>query len=401
MSVDDLAPPAGGRPTGSRPAAAGVNLRERVHTILEEGDTESLVGLMVEIGLMAVILSNVLAIVLETVPSVYRNYGHLFVTFESITVFIFAFEYAARIWSAVEDPRIGSAHPIGGRLRFALRPMMIIDFLSFAPFLLLGAISGGALALRALRILRLLRLLKIARYSQAVPALIGVIYTERRALIGTLILLICVMCLAGEVMHLVEGRVQPASFGTLPDCIYWAMTTLATVGYGDHVPITLVGRLVAGLTMVVGLVLFAMPIGIIATGFVNSLHRREFAITWSMVKRQPLFSGFGVDAVTQIVDIMGATVVQDHARIAQSGQAADRFFLVVSGRGRSEGDQGPRDLEAGDIIGAEALDEPGRYAKTVTARTEMRLMVLSADELRRMARRFPILAERIRGQVAT
>jgi voltage-gated potassium channel len=398
MSAEDLMQPDQPRsPGGDALFGAGRgSVRERVHTILEEGDTESRVGLAVEIGLMVVILSNVLAIILETVPSLYRSFHSYFDAFESVTVYIFAIEYAARVWSSVEDPRIGVAHPVAGRLRFALRPMMIIDFLSFAPFLLLGAVSGGTLALRALRILRLLRLLKIARYSQAVPALIGVLYTERRALIGSFILLVCVMCIAGELMHLVEGSVQPAAFGTLPDCIYWAITTLATVGYGDHVPITIPGRLVAGLTMVSGLVLFAMPIGIIATGFVNTLHRREFGITWSMVKRQPLFAGFTVEAVTQIVDMMGATVVQDHARFIQAGQPADRFFVVVSGRGRAEGDDGVRDLSAGDVIGAEALDDPGRYASTVTARTEMRLMVLSADELRRIARRFPVLEARIR-----
>jgi voltage-gated potassium channel len=274
--------------------------------------------------------------------------------------------------------------------------MMIIDLLSFLPFLLLGAFGRAALALRSLRILRLLRLLKIARYSPAVPALLGVLYAERRALTGTFILLLCVLCLSGELMHLTEGARQPNVFGTLPDGMYWAMTTLSTVGYGDKVPVTMIGRLVAGLTMVTGLVLFAMPIGIIATGFVDSLQRREFNITWSMVKRQPLFAGFAVEAIGEFLELVGAKVVQDHSRITVAGQAADAFYLIVSGRARAEDADGAWTLVAGEVIGAEALAEAARYDVTVMAMTEMRLMVLSGGELRRLTRKFPLLGQRIK-----
>jgi voltage-gated potassium channel len=277
--------------------------------------------------------------------------------------------------------------------------MMIIDFVSFAPYFL-TIITGGIVDLRALRVLRLLRLLKIARYSQALPAMLGVLYAERRALLGSFILLICAVCAAGEVMHLVEGPGQPKSFGTLPDSMYWAITTLATVGYGDEVPLTHLGKLVAGCTMIMGLVLFAMPIGIIAKGFVEGLHRREFSITWSMVKRQPLFEDFSVEAVGQIVDLMGATMVQDHTRITIAGQAAERFYLIISGRARAEDETGVWELEPGDMIGEEALGDDGVYAKTVLARTEMRLMVLPCEELRRISRKYPLLERRIRNEVA-
>ena len=335
---------------------------------------------------------------METVPAIYRPYHDLFTGFETATVYIFALEYVVRLWAAVEDPFIGAEHPVIGRLRFALRPMMIVDLISFAPFLLLGAVGAGALALRSLRILRLLRLLKIARYSPAVPALIGVVYAERRALIGTFILLLCVMCMAGELMHLAEGAVQPAAFGTLPDSIYWAIATLATVGYGDHVPVTMLGRFIAGMTMVVGLVLFAMPIGIISTGIVNNLHRREFNITWSMIKRQPLFADLDVPIIKEIMDLMGASNVPDHARISTAGHSADKFYIVVSGHARLESERGRIEIGAGDIIGLEALGESGVYGTTVTALTEMRLMVLGADEVRRLCVRLPVLAERIRAR---
>ncbi|HTT85320.1 MAG TPA: ion transporter, partial [Rhizomicrobium sp.] len=266
---------AGGRV--ARPRVEHRNtLRQWTYLILEEGQTEGGISRVLEMFLIALIVSNTIAVILETVPELYNGYRAYFTAFEQVTVYIFAAEYFFRVWSCVEDPRVGTAHPVRGRLLFALRPMMVVDFLSFAPyFIALG--FGAAVDLRALRVLRLLRLLKIARYSQAMPALLGVLYAERRALFGAFILLIFTVCVTAEVMHLIEGGAQPKVFGTLPGSMYWAITTLTTVGYGDETPITWLGKLWAGITMVTGLVLFALPVGIIATGFVNGLHKREFS----------------------------------------------------------------------------------------------------------------------------
>jgi voltage-gated potassium channel len=375
------------------------SLRQWVYNVLEEGQTDEGIGRFVELGLILLITSNVIAVILETVPSIYTPYHRFFSGFETFTVYAFAFEYLIRLWASVEDPRIGVDKPLTGRLRFCMRPMSLIDLLSFLPYFV-TLFTGGVVDLRALRILRLLRLLKIARYSQAMPAMLGVLYAERRALLGSFILLLCTVCITGELMHLVEGPGQPEWFGTLPSSMYWAITTLSTVGYGDAVPHTYLGKLISGITMVVGLVLFAMPIGIISVGFVNGLHRREFSISWSMVKRQPLFEGLDVEAVSRIVDLMGATMVQDHTRVATAGQPGEKFFLIISGRARAEDDSGSWDLEAGDMVGEEALIDGADYAKSVTARTEMRLMVLPSEDLRRLCRKYPLLEQRIRNEVA-
>jgi len=374
------------------------SLRQWAYLILEEGQTEGTLSRAVEYFLIALIVSNTIGVILETVPELYDAHRNFFAAFEQITVYIFAVEYFFRLWSSVEDPRIGDSNGFSGRLRFALRPMMIVDFLSFAPYFIALAF-GASVDLRALRVLRLLRLLKIARYSQAMPALLGVLYAERRALFGAFILLIFTVCVSGEIMHVIEGSAQPRLFGTLPSAMYWAITTLTTVGYGDETPITWAGKLFAGITMVTGLVLFALPVGIIATGFVNGLHKREFTITWSMVKRQPLFDGFDVEAISHFLDTMGASVVQDHTRITVAGQDADMFYLVISGRAHAEDESGSWDIEPGDIIGEEALDDRARYARTIWARTEMRMMNLLGEDLRRLARKYPLLGQRLRNEV--
>jgi voltage-gated potassium channel len=372
--------------------------RQWAYLILEEGQTEGGVSRIVEMFLIALIVSNTVAVILETVPDLYNNYRAYFSAFEQVTVYIFAAEYFFRIWSCVEDPRIGTKNPVSGRVRFALRPMMVVDFLSFAPYFV-ALMFGAAVDLRALRVLRLLRLLKIARYSQAMPALLGVLYAERRALFGAFILLIFTVCVTAEVMHVIEGSAQPRTFGTLPGSMYWAITTLTTVGYGDETPITWLGKLWAGITMVTGLVLFALPVGIIATGFVSGLHKREFSITWSMVKRQPLFDGFEMEPTRQILDTMGASVMQDHTRITVEGQKADMFYLIISGKAHAEDETGSWDLEAGDIIGEEALHDHATYKRTIWARTEMRMMNLMGEDLRRLARKYPLLGQRIRNEV--
>ncbi len=368
-------------------------LRRRAFETFEEGDSDEGWGRVVEFALIALIVGNVIMVVLESVPSIFLPHRAFFRAFEYATVSIFAAEYALRLWCSVEDPRIGLDRPVSGRLRFAARPMMVIDFLSFAPFFL-AALTGARIDLRALRVLRLLRLLKITRYVQGVSALLGVVYAERRALIGTVILLVCAVCAAGATMRLVEGPGQPDAFGTLPQGMWWAILTLSTVGYGDVTPHTLLGKLVAGLTMVCGLMLYAMPIGIISRGFIESLQRRQFNLSWSMVARQPLFADLGVEALGKLMDIMGAVRIADHARLAVAGAPAAQLWLIVSGRAQAQDSlgEGAQDeapdvnLESGDLIGEEALAEDGVYRRTVVARTEMRLMTLSAEDLRRMRR---------------
>lgn len=357
---------------------------------------ESLASRVVEGFLVVLIIANVAAIALETVPSIYQRYHAFFHAFEVLSIAAYTLEYALRVWSSVEDPRIAVRGPIRGRLAFALRPLMVVDFLAFAPSYLALILPFD---LRVLRIFRLLRLVKLARYSQALPALLAVLYAERSALFASFILTLCVMCVSGELMHLTEGAIQPKSFGTMPDAMYWAITTLTTVGYGDETPITPLGKFIAGTTMVLGLLLFALPIGILANGFVSDLHRRQFAITWSMMKRQPLFLGMDVEAVTEILSALSAKLVREHTQVIVAGQSANVLYMVVSGRANLEQAGASYDLEPGDIFGEEALQVGKLYERTVTARSEIRLLLLSGDDLRRLARKFALLQKRLLNEV--
>jgi voltage-gated potassium channel len=380
-------------PAGNIGREADHPFRQWVYALLEEGQLEGLAGRTVEFLLVALIVANVVAVALESIPSLNSQFRSLFLAFEEFSLTIYTVEYFARVWSSVEDPRIGAKGPVRGRLRFALRPMMVVDFLAFAPSYL-GLFLG--IDLRVLRIFRLFRLLKLARYSQALQALLSVLLAERSALFASVILLLSMMCLEGELMHLAEGRIQPQALGTLPNAMYWALTTLTTVGYGDITPQTAIGKAIAGMTMVTGLSLFALPVGIIANGFVAGLSRRRFGVTWNMLRRQPLLKGFDGEALTIFMEAATASVIREHSQIAFAGSEATDFYLIVSGVAHAEESGGGYgELMQGDMIGEEALHRSAHYGRTVTAQTDMRVIALPGSELRRLARKYPVLAERL------
>ena len=371
--------------------------RQAAYTVLEEGQIENTGSRIVEGLLVTLIIANVAAVALETVPSIHGRFQSFFSAFEDFSIAAYTIEYVTRLWSSIEDPRISARGPVKGRLAFALRPLMIVDFLAFAPSYLAFLLPVD---LRVLRIFRLLRLVKLARYSQALPALLGVLYAQRSALFASFILTLCAMCASGELMYIAEGSVQPHVYGTMPDAMYWAITTLTTVGYGDKVPITPIGKVIAGVTEVTGLLLFALPIGILANGFVSDLHRRQFAITWSMIKRQPLLLGMDVHTVTEILGALSAKLVREHTQIAVAGQDANTLYLIAVGRASLEGKTESYELEAGDVFGQESLEVGATFESTITARSEMRLLVLSGDDLRRLSRKYPLLHRRLVNETA-
>ena len=305
----------------SIPAAPRPTLRARVHMVLESGHSAGFAGAVFETVLIALIVGNVIAVTLETVPELRAHYGDFFANFEIFSIGAFTVEYVLRLWAAPDDIRYADG-PVRGRLRYALTPVMIIDFLAFAPAYLMPLLSFSDA--RFLRFFRLVRLLKIGRYSPTLATLGHVIASERRTLFGTLLLLLGVMCLSAAAMHVVEGNIQPKLFGTLPDAMWWAITTLTTVGYGDAVPVTAFGKIVAGVTMIMGLGLFALPVGIVATAFVSEIHRRDFVVTWGMLSRVPLFKGFDIEALGEVLGALRSQLVNPDTKIAEAANAPAR-----------------------------------------------------------------------------
>ncbi len=374
-------------------ARAPASLRTRIHLVLDSGHNSGLAGTVFEVALVGLIVANVLAVTLDTVPDIHARYAEYFAWFEVLSIAAFTIEYILRLWTAPEDLRYGRG-AIGGRLRYAMRPLMIVDLLAFAPAYFLPLVPS--LDTRILRVFRLLRLLKIGRYSPALVTLGHVIVSERRTIMGTLLMLLGVMCISAEVLYVLEGHVQPEKFGTLPDAMWWSITTLTTVGYGDAVPITVAGKMVASLTMIMGLGLFALPVGIVATAFVDEIHRRDFVVTWAMLSRVPLFEGFDIETLGEVMSSLRSRVVNADSKLAEAGEKPDSMYFVVSGQLEEEDPQrGTRTLRPGEHFGEAALLHDEEHATTVTAKTRSRLLTLSADDFAALARRHPDLKRRI------
>jgi voltage-gated potassium channel len=368
-------------------------LRQRVYLALEGGSASGTIGAVVDGVLIALIIANVTAYTLQSVPAIEHAWLGDLMEFEIASVAIFTIEYLLRLWSAPEDPLLGDRSPIRGRLHYALRPMMIIDFVAVAPSYL--APFFPLLDFRILRLFRLLRLLKIARYSPALSTLVRVVVDERRALFGTLLLLLCATLFAATAMHAAEGTVQPKSFGTIPDAMWWAVTTLTTVGYGDVVPITALGRMIGGLTMIVGLGLFALPVGIIATGFVNAIHHRDFVVTFGMLARVPLFRDFDAQILGEIMKLLQAEMVPAGSIISARGEPASAMYFVISGEVEAQLPQAKVHFGPGDFFGELALLHEATRKATIVALAPCRLLALSTEDFATLLSRHPELERRV------
>ena len=179
---------------------------------------------------------------------------------------IFSVEYAARLWSAVEED--GYERPVTDRLRYALRFLILIDLLAILPFYLAALRVGLDLRfLRALRLVRLFRLIKLARYSDALDKFLEVLRERKEKLAVAVAANLMLLIVASSAMYMVEHRAQPDVFPSIPETMWWGVITLTTVGYGDVVPITPLGQLVGAMVAVLGFGMFALPAALIATGF--------------------------------------------------------------------------------------------------------------------------------------
>ncbi|MEI9990074.1 MAG: cyclic nucleotide-gated ion channel [Rhizomicrobium sp.] len=372
---------------------AGESLRRRAYLALEGGRLGGPLGAVVEGTLIALIVLNVAAYTMQSVPAFEAAHRHTLHWFELVSVVVFAVEYATRIWTAPEDPIASERGPVFGRLYFASRPVMIIDFLAIAPAM--AALFLPIADLRVLRLFRLLRLLKIARYSPALSALSRVLVEERRALYGSLLLFLCAMLLFAAAMHAIEAEAQPEAFGTIPRAMWWAVTTLTTVGYGDVVPHTALGRFLAGIAMIVGLGLAALPVGIVATGFANSIHRRDFVVTFGMLARVPLFQGFDARTVSEIMDLLRANTVSAGDIISPAGEHAAAMYFVVAGEVEAQMPGTRLRFSAGDFFGELGLVEHSMRDATIVAVQTSRLLELSAADFEGLLQKRPGLKETI------
>lgn len=262
----------------NRVALARPSLKRRVYEILEVGDPNDRTSRVFSFFLIAIISMNTAALVLGTVRSIYNTAPLFFNLFETVTVGIFLVEYVLRLWACTAAPEYAS--PVKGRLKWSFTPLAFIDLAAILPsfIALLARLFFGVdvLNLSFLRAVRLVvRVARLSRYSSGVRALGRVVNHKREELLTVVAVLLVLLLMASSLMYFAERDAQPSAFSSIPSAMWWSIITLTTVGYGDVFPITPIGRTIAGVIAILGIGMFALPAGILGSGFLEELQNRR------------------------------------------------------------------------------------------------------------------------------
>jgi len=374
------------------------DLRRRLYDVLEHGSLAGRAGRLVVRSIVFLIVINLAAVTLESVPSVQARYGALFDAIEAVSLVVFTIEYALRVWVAGEHGLHRHEGEWAARWRYVASAAGVIDLLAVLPFWFAFAVPAD---LRVVLVLRMVRFLKLARYSPGMRSLLETLNAERRALASCFVILIGATLLAAAAMHLAERHVQPEKFGTIPDAMWWALVTLSTIGYGDVVPLTPVGRMIAAATIFAGLIMIALPVGIVATAFADQVHRRDFIVTWGMVARVPLFADLVAADIADIMRLMRAQTAEPGDAIVRRCETAHSMYFLAAGEVEIELKDKRVRLQAGHFFGEIAVLRRARRSGTVTAVTRVNLLILDAQDLHALMERDPRIAERIHATAHT
>ena len=255
-----------------RPAGARLT-RRRLWEILEPPAAGDVASRRFDVFMITLIALNVIALIVGTVPAVAAAYARQLFLFEAFSIAVFTLEYVARLWACRADPRFTGP---GGALRWARTPMAVVDLLAILPFF----VPSGAVDLRFLRAARLFRVMRIAklgRYSEALQLLGRVLARKRGELVAVFAILTVLLLSASSLMYFAESEAQPDAFASIPRAFWWGIVTLTTVGYGDVYPVTALGKLIAAAVAVLGIGMFALPAGVLGSGFVEEMTARRRA----------------------------------------------------------------------------------------------------------------------------
>ena len=351
--------------------------------LLTDSSMAPMIARLYRLVMILCILGSTAIAIVATVPGVWGPFGALVSHAELLSLAVLTVDYALRLrlaWIGDEDER--------GWLslaQYALGPYGLFDFLAVVPFLLI-ALPG--MPADSDTIFGILRFLKLARYSPALETLAHAVLVELKPLASALFIVAILAIFAATGMYFVERTVNP-NFQTVPDALWWAIITLTTVGYGDVVPITALGKILNAGVAVLGLCMFAMPASILANGFSEEMKRRDFLATWHLVAKVPLFAEFHAGQIAEISSLLRPMRVRRGEVVVREGEIGDSMFFIVSGSVRGTSPTGHFTLKAGDFFGEIAMVERVPRTATVTAATRAQLLVLDVRSFQRFVHYYP------------
>jgi voltage-gated potassium channel len=336
----------------------------------------------------SVLTVGLAAMTAMTVPDLRAGLGTWFAVVLGGCLGFFAAELAVKAW-----PRAATA----GADNYLFSVPGIIDLLAVVPIplaLLLGAASDTAWLLAGLW------LLKLAPVVPGLSLLGRVVEQEARPLASVFVLFLIILLLSAVALHVLERTGQPERFGTLPRALWWAVTTLTTTGYGDAVPETSLGRMIAAIVMVSGLGLFGLWAGILATGFAAEHRRRDFIRNWDLVTSVPFLRNLNAPAIIELTRMLRRLDLPERNVVVRRGRPGECMYFIASGEVEVRIDPQPIRLGAGSFFGEFALLDGSPRTATVVTTMPTTLLILEVSDFRAFTAHHPELARSVETEAA-
>ncbi len=367
-------------------------LRKRVFRIIEVAELGDARSHRFDVFIVILIAINIAAVIIGSIAEFQIVYGVWLNSLALVSVVLFTIEYVTRIWTSVEHPSGNYHYPITGRLKYLISPLMLADLLALVPFYLF---LFPALDLRILRLFRLLVILRLTHYSDALHVLATIVRRESKTIAAIFLVIVSLLLMVSYFIYLIEHDVQPEAFASIPEAMWWSISTLTTVGYGDVVPITTMGKVFGMIVMLIGIGMFAIPTGILVSAFSQEMKRKDFVATWNLVAKVPLFSNLDAIEIANITELLHIRSVMPGEVIIRKGTVAQRMYFIVAGEVEVDLPNQPTILVEGDFFGELGVLYKIRRTANVTANTFVELLQLENRDLEAMLEANPKLGERI------
>ncbi|HUK58933.1 MAG TPA: cyclic nucleotide-gated ion channel [Stellaceae bacterium] len=307
---------------------------------------------------------------------------------------VFAVEYVLRLAIAPWAHWAHRNEPWRARWHWAVNFAGIVDLAGVYPLvtLALGVTPEKAQLWGAMW------LLKLVPYAPGLDLVGRVLKNARRTLMGLLLGFVMVLVVAATLEYVFEGTAQPQTFGSVPRALWWGVSTLTTVGYGDEVPVTLLGRVLAGMVMLCGIGVCALWTAILVAGFSYEIRRSEFLRTWEFVARVPYFQNQNAAVIAEAAQMLRSSDVIAGEAIVRRGEPGDCMYFIVTGQVSVELKPQPRILGPGDFFGEMALITGEARTATAIALTNCELLHLDLADFLHLEARHPDLAKIIEAE---
>lgn len=341
--------------------------------------------------MIAVVLGSAMIAILNTLPDFWHGLEQGVALAEDVGLALLALDYILRLWLA-HATRALDDRPWRSLARYAASPYGLFDFLAVMPFLL-AKVAG--LDQDVLIVFGIMRFLKLARFSPALETLGDVILVELRPLLSALFIMVLLIIVASTLLYFVERGDNPG-FASVPHAMWWAVATLSTLGYGDVVPVTGLGKVLGGGVAILGLCMFALPASILASGFTEEMRRQNFVSTWHLVAKVPFFNRLQATQIAEVAQLLKLYRSVRGEVIVREGDVGENMYFIVNGQVEVSHRSGSFILRPGDFFGEIALLDRRPRTATVRALSRCQLLILDAHDFNKFVAGYPNLLSIIR-----